>query len=195
MGAFVSVTLNSQPLARFFTNVKRPLPVALARALNRTATSERAAMGTAIAKDMGLKVGTVKAAIMLVKATAKRLVARLSTTGSRIPLIDFKARGQEPSRGRGRGVSYRLPGSARSRAPNAFIATMRSGHRGVFERVPGGKRHGPRPMRAQLPIFELFGPSIATVFSKLAPVGEARRNEVLLKNVQAEVNYALSQGT
>jgi hypothetical protein len=60
---------------------------------------------------------------------------------------------------------------------------MRSGHRGVFQRS-GTKR---------LPIYELFGPSIARVFEKLIPVGEARRTEVLLKNLRHEVEFALSK--
>jgi hypothetical protein len=120
------------------------------------------------------------------------MTARLISSGARIPLIDFSARGPEPSRGRGRGVSYKLAGAG-GRLPHAFIATMRSGHRGVFERSPGGKRRGPKPERSQLPIHEKFGPSIAVVFQHQIPVGEARRAEVLVKNVQHEIEFALSR--
>lgn len=157
-------------------------PVAVARGLNRTATSERAVMAPAIARDMALKVGRVKQAINIEKASAGRLVARIVARGARIPLVDFGARGPEPSRGRGKGVSAKLPGG-RGRYPTAFLARMKSGHRGVFQRV-GTQR---------TPIYELFGPSIVKVFEKHVPLGEARRSDVLVKNVQHAVAFAMSR--
>lgn len=156
---------------------------AIARGINRTAASEKVALSREVAKDMGLAVGVAKDAISIEQARPTRLSARVIGKGSRIPLVDFKARGPEPSRGRGRGVTARLPGG-KGRYPSAFIATMKSGHRGVFQRVPNADR---------TPMFELFGPSIGKVFEKVVPVGEARRAEVLNKNVQRELEFALSR--
>jgi len=195
MASMFSMSFDTRPLAAFVSQLRATAgPVVIARAINKTADSEKVAFSRDIAKKMALKVGVVKNAIRVERATGSRQAARVITAGARIPLIDFGARGQEPSRGRGRGVSARLPGG-RGRYPHAFIATMRSGHRGVFERVPGGRRHGLPPNRSQLPIYELFGPSITRVFERLIPASDARRTETLLKNLQHEFQFALSKAS
>jgi hypothetical protein len=79
-----------------------------------------------------------------------------------IPLIDLGATGPEPSRGQG-AVKVKLAGDF----PSAFIATMRSGHRGVFERK-GSKR---------LPIRELRSKPIPQLFRQFRAVGVARRRK------------------
>ncbi len=165
-----------------FGGLKRRFPTVVMRAMNRAATSARADMSRQIASDTGLKVGDVRDQIRLELATTSRLVARLTARGRRVPLIDFKARGPEPSRGRGRGVSVKLPGSkSGGRYPHAFIATMRSGHRGVFKRV-GTKR---------LPIVELFGPSLVRVFLKFRSGVRARAIDTLKKNIESGWRFAL----
>ena len=136
------------------------------RAMNRAIASGRTAMTRDIARDTGLKVGDVKQALPIREASLTQAEAAFGAGLKRMPLIHFKARGPEPSRGKGRGVTYALTGS-RNRVPNAFIATMTSGHRGVFKRI-GTKR---------LPIVELYGPSLGHVFAKYRPAGLARTRE------------------
>jgi hypothetical protein len=101
---------------------------AIVRAMNRALTSGRTLLVQRIAADTGLKSGDIKKAMTVREASSQSLEARLGLGLKRIPLISFNARGPEPSRGRGRGVSYRLTGGS-GRIPNAFIATMKSGHR------------------------------------------------------------------
>jgi hypothetical protein len=167
-------------------------PNAIVRALNRAGVSTRALMASKVAGDTKLRVGTVRDEIRIDRATPKKPTVRLEIRGRRIPLIEFRARGPVPSRGRGRGVTATLPSGA-GRYPHAFIATMRSGHTGVFQRVPGAQRHGPAPHRSQLPIYELRGPSLPHVFAKYAGEGLARGQESLLKNLQSELQFALSK--
>lgn len=174
--------------------------LAIARGLNRTGATERTAMARAVAKDMGIKVGSARDAITVKKATRDNLAVRVVATGRRLPLIDFKARGPVPSRGRGRGVTYVVQGQ-RKRIADAFITTVRragdngqhQGHLGVFVRATGARRRGPAPNRSQLPIKQLYGVSIAVSFQHQLPAGEARRNEVLLKNVEHEIQFELSR--
>jgi len=83
-----------------------------------------------------------------------------------------------PSRGKGRGVTARLGGRTK-RYSNAFLATMASGHQGVFQ----------RKTTARLPIKELFGPSIGHVFLKLIDIGKARAIEQFGKNLVAELRF------
>ena len=170
-------------LRQMNVTLTRGVSTAAARAINRTLTSERAALGSDVAKNMGIKVGTAKDAMTIEKAITSNLAGRLIAKGKRIPRIEFDARGPEPLRGRGQGVSYRGE-NGRIRVSNAFIATVGTGgHRGVFV----------RKTTKRLPIRELFGPSIAHVFEKLVPNGEARRNDVLVKNLEHEIEFALSR--
>jgi hypothetical protein len=129
---------------------------ATVRALNRTLTSGKAFLAGLIAKDMGVKTATAKDAIREEKATAEKLQITLRASKKRLTLTQFGAKGPDPSRGKGRGVSYRLGSGGRGRVADAFVATMPTGHRGIYRRA--GK--------SRLPIFELYGPSIGHVFDK-----------------------------
>ncbi len=155
----------------------------IVRALNRGIDSARTAMVREIATDTGLKSKDVRDALSLQHANFETPEARLGARLKRLPLIAFGARGPEPSRGKGRGVSYRLGTGGRGRVENAFIATMRSGHRGVFKRT-GKKR---------LPIQELFGPSLGHVFGKYRAVGRARAEEVFMTNLTHDLDRALGR--
>ena len=154
-------------------------PAAARRSLRRAGTTGRAQVAREIREDMGLKVSTIKEAVtMRAGASSVAIEAR----GSRIPLIGFGAKGPEPSRGRGRGVSYRK-GKGRSRIGGAFIATMRSGHRGVFKRA--GK--------SRLPIVELKGPSIVLVFRRKMPGVIPKVKGSLFKNLRHEFARAVAR--
>ena len=192
MARAFELRVDSRQIEQAITELGKRAPIAIARGLNRTAQSERTAMARAVAQDMGLKVGTAREAITVDKASRDNLVAKVTARGKRIPLIEFKARGPYPSRGRGAGVSYTMQGQ-RKTWKGSFIATVtkagadgqHQGHRGVFFRT-GKKR---------LPIKQAYGPSIAHVFGNLMPVGDARRAEVLQKNVAHEIDYELSRLT
>jgi hypothetical protein len=188
--ADLTVTTNAPEMIQ---RLKSRAPLAQMRALNRAIGSANVAMVRVIAPDIGVKQGVVKDRIRTELATPERLRARLYANAKRIPLIELGAKGPEPSRGRGAGVTVKSAG-ARKSIPGAFIATMRSGHRGVFQRAGGGAggRRGPAPNRSQLPIRELFGPSIWQVFRKFEYVGIARGREQLIKNLQSEFKFALA---
>ena len=187
--ATVTITTNAPAM---IAKIKERAPIAQMRALNRSIGSANVAMVRVIASDLTVKQGVVKDRIRIELATPERLRARLYANAKRIPLIDLGAKGPEPSRGRGR-VTVRGTGG-RTSIPNAFIATMPgSKHRGVFQRAggSGGRRGGP-PNRSQLPIRELFGPSIWKVFRKFEHVGVTRGQEQLIKNLQSEFRFVLA---
>lgn len=164
----------------------------LVRAINRSADSGRTIGARLVAADMGLKVGAAKEFIFVRKATDGKLEATITASAKRVPVLDFSARGPEPSRGRGSGVRAR---TRTGRYPHAFIATVKTagpvsqgrthgGHRGVFQRKDGAPR---------LKIYELFDISIWTSFNKQRGEIEARVQGQLDKNVASEINYALSR--
>ncbi len=186
------IQLDIQELRKDLEAMARQAPLIMSRALNRAGVSGRTAATKAVTADTGLASRYVSREFVLDKATRTKPVVAVTVKGARIPLIAFQARGPEPSRGRGKGVSYRLP-SGRGRIPNAFIATMRSGHRGVFRRKPGlerSKRHGRPPTKPQLPIMELRGPSLPHVFEKKLDVFRTAAQESLIRNLRYEIDFA-----
>jgi hypothetical protein len=176
----VSLKLDMTDAHAGILSLKNRFPFAIKRAVKRAATSGRAEMVKLIGADTGLPAKRIRDDIKLVEVGDTGMM--LEVQGKRIPLVDFKAKGPEPSRGRGRGVSYTLPGS-KGRVDTAFIARMQSGHRGVFVRTGPGR----------LPIRELFGPSMVRVFEKFLPEGAARANEALATNLRSEINFVLSR--
>jgi hypothetical protein len=180
--ATITLNFKTDQTQRAIDRLATQAPIAIVRALNKSIASAKTAMNRVVSQDMGLKVSDVSAKIGIVPAAADRQRARLYADATRIPLIKFGAKGPEPSRGKGRGVTAKL-GQARGRYPTAFIATMAGGHRGVYV----------RNAKARLSIRELFGPSIAHVFEKHVNVGIARGQEQLAKNLKSEFRFALQQ--
>jgi hypothetical protein len=197
----ITVQLNTTQTARAMRRLTAKAPAAIARAVNRSAASGKTVMVRIVAKDMGLKQAYIRERIAIVPAQpGVRPVALITARKKPIPLIAFGARGPVPSRGQGRGVTARNPGGA-GRYPHAFIAKVRYPakggeglHVGVFERKQGAKRRGPKPHRSQLPIRQLYGPSVAHVAVKqAAPAALARALEQLEKNLRHELRFALSK--
>lgn len=155
------------------------------RALNATATTVRAEAARLIGKTWNMKVGAAKGQMNIVRATRAKLVAKIVVSGRPIPLIEFDARPNvAQSGGKGqRNVSVRVKGQ-RKQLRNAFIATMKSGHRGIFVRVNAGKSGG------RLPIKELFSLSLPVAFTQkqimdaLRVVSAERFNETLRQQMR-----------
>ncbi|WP_080436323.1 hypothetical protein [Burkholderia ubonensis] len=105
------------------------------------------------AAGYNLKAGTIRKTLSATRATPARLIAALTATGRPIPLINYGARQTT------KGVTVRVKNGSKT-LRHAFIATMASGHIGVFERVGTGHKRVTRNGRAYwsgLPIRELYG--------------------------------------
>lgn len=191
--AKVSISAAKAAIARDFQTFRAKFPAAEARALNRSIGTGRTTMTRLIVEDTGLAAGVVRNEIVIELATTSKKVARLIVKGSRIPLINFKARGPEPSRGKGRGVTARLPQA--TTYPHAFIATLSSGHRGVFQRVNlnRSERKSRGARGKNLPIRELRGPSLPRVFEKHTDEGMAVALAALNKNLTHELAFAANR--
>jgi len=187
---FVRITVDSSDLRAGLVALGARFPAVLARAMSKTAISSRQTMVELISDDTGLSQPKVRENVRVIKHGADG--AQVEAKGKRIPLIEFGARGPDPSRGKGRGVSYRLP-TGRGVAPHAFIESMPgTGHRGVFERKANAHHtKNAQGVRTSLPIRELKGPSIVNVFRKYLPDGAKRAVEAMKTNLQHEISFAL----
>lgn len=175
----IALSLNTTGWDKAIKRVADRYPQAVRRALTRAGSSARVVMVREIAKDLGIKQGDVQPAVAQPQIVVQQdfVSARIVATGARIGLYKFRARQTKT------GVTARLPGGA-GMYPGAFIATMASGHVGVF------KRRG----QTRLPIVELFGPSVPKVFEKYIPMGLARGREQLAKNLVSEFRFVLGKG-
>ncbi|WP_233863498.1 phage tail protein [Paraburkholderia adhaesiva] len=135
----------------------RDVARAMARAVNKTALQARtAAVREVRAVGYNLKASTIRKALALRRANPKQPVATLKATGRPIPLAEYSAKQTRA------GASVRVK-NGRKTIKHAFVATMESGHTGVFMRV--GKAHkrvtkNGKTYWSGLPIRELFGPAI-----------------------------------
>jgi hypothetical protein len=146
-----------QKLARLPDEVREK---ALVRALNKTADQVKVQASREIrAAGYGLPAAKIKKAIAIDRAGASTLVATVRATGRPIGLINYGARQTKA------GVSVQVKNGRRI-INGAFIATMPSGHKGVFYRK--GAKHKKvgtgRSAWHGLPIDELFGPAIPSAF-------------------------------
>lgn len=135
---------------------------AISRALDKTAITARAEAAREIkAAGYGLKIAAIKKSIKIVRARGKKLRAIVRASGRPTPLIDYGARQTR------KGVTVAVL-RGRKLINGAFIATMPTGHRGVFLRKGTAhkqvKRNG-RVTSSGLPIKELFGPSVPSAFA------------------------------
>lgn len=161
------------------------------RALNRAITAARTVMARAIARDTGIKVGDVRDRHLRMTEATLRPEVRLAASLKRIPQIQFDAKGPLPSRGQGRGVSFRV-GQGRTRLPHAFLARMRSGHVGVFTRKGPGQTKSPRAWSKNLPIRERKAAPIGYFFRKYRSIGIARAQEAFATNLHHELTFQRS---
>lgn len=153
---------------------------ALVRTLNRTATTVRAEASRQIRERYNLKSASAKERILVRNATAETLKAVIAASGRPIPIAEFSARQSS------RGARFTIIKGKPQTLAHAFVATMRSGHRGVYQRR-GSKR---------LPIAEKYTIGVPQMFTQrkilaaLVTVAEERFPRVF----EQEARYYLSKG-
>lgn len=122
------------------------------RALNSAAAKVKTEVGREIRKVYNIKLGAISSATKVTKAHANQVTPRATVkiSGATISLIEFAARAVNPwnipgrkKRKPGGGVSVQVKvGGGRRVVKHAFIATTKSGYRGVFmrESIPGAPK-------------------------------------------------------
>jgi hypothetical protein len=163
-------TTNFKPeaIGKQFVNAAR-------RSLDRAGASAKTDISRSVAADTGLGVAKVKERIKVEKTDAA--TRTVTADPRRVPIIEFKAKGPEPSRGQGAGVSYKLP-TGRGRLPHAFIAPGKGGRRAVFQRIGAARE----------PLEEKFGPSVFQSAAKFARAVAEKAIEVLRERLRHEMS-------
>ena len=162
MAVYSDIHVLEKQLRRFN---RAGIPAATARASNRSANKTKTFVVRMLAKKYNFKIGTLKPKFKVSpRARKNNQTVAIFGFGSRIPMIKVKgAKRQGPL-----GVRFNAGGGSKVHA-HTFLATMDSGHKGIFVRTH--KRGGRRPhrispttgkrYRTQLGIRELTQPSPA----------------------------------
>lgn len=169
-------------------DIKSGAETAIRRALNATLDGAVALTAQRIAGETTLKSGYIKGHITKVKAKNYKLGAAMRMESGKVPLAAFQTTPTAANfqlRDAGNGVSvkvWRNKGATRFR--HAFFAVMPNGYVGIFERKG----------RARLPIEELMGPYLRSIYEKtpgLATEVETTSAERLQRELERQTDYLL----
>lgn len=151
----VDVRMDVRGTRRYLSEVeRRVVPQVTVRALNRVGTTVKAEAARAIREEApALKIGRIKQRITIRRANPIGPEVVITARGAGMPLIEYRAR---QVRG---GVAVTIK-RGRTVVRHAFMATMKSGHQGVFMRRLQGEARARR-----LPVDELFSSTVADLFS------------------------------
>lgn len=188
----MQVTPDLKVMARKLGEQHGKTPVVLSRALNRAISNVKTNMARQAAARYAVKQKDVKPTLTVKKARATDLAAEArSTAKEMLPLYRFKVSPKKPTprnppslylaRVLKSGGLKKLSGGAGT--SKGFVATMRSGHEGIFERE-GRKR---------LPIFELSGPAVPSMVGQKANAAFIQKEgeRVLRERVKHEISRML----
>ncbi len=152
---------------------------AIVRALNRSIRGVNTDANRSVRTELTLKAKDIRRDMRVRRASPRTLEASLVVDVRATGLIKFRARDTT------RGVTVQIKRrGGRKRLPYAFIATMKSGHKGVMTRRKGV---------ARLPIGELHSTAVGQYLDDdgvLAPIGSSamRRFE---KELSSQVDFLL----
>ena len=155
----MSVSNLNRITKQVFREHKNDMIKAQVTALNRSGVSAYSNTSKEVRQDYRIKASSLKRAVKFYRANRSRLTYRMVFNDYGLPLYKFAnkqgARGVRAEMLRGKKILYR----------GTFIATMPSGHIGIFARKRNAKaKKNKRGRWTQLPIKELRGLSVGRIF-------------------------------
>ena len=150
---------------------------ATVRTNNRIAKSALTASVKEIRATINIKAKDLKAGSFISKGNFRSPGAAIVSTSKKrgIPLIKYG--GRATAKGR---VSFAVRKGSRKRLPSAFIVTMPSGHKGIFQ----------RKLKDRLPIRERFGPAAPALIGSRRSFNAIQKHVNLTYNKEFQRNYA-----
>ena len=177
-------------------------------ALSRGLTAANTAVGKQIKTVYNIQVNQLSSRYARnkykgINTEGDKIIGSIEFSGGVIPLYKFEVSPSEVNNGRARRkvTAAVLRGAAGATFQDAFIADMKNGHRGVFERS-GEWKMEKRSAKTNKntenneKIAEIFGPSIARMAENATVLEgvEERVCEVVEKRIQHELDRLLSNG-
>lgn len=172
----------------------KKLRKAQVRALNKTAVTMRKRASDAVRQVTNIKAAAAKKQIAIKRARANDLRSGLNVIHKPVPLSAFSGARQTKT-----GVSVQMrKDKPRKFFKGAFAAVMPTGHKGFFIRdrrakSATGRDSKGRVKKGRLPIKQLYGTNVQSVFVDKIAVIESESIKVLNKNLDHEVKYEMSK--
>ncbi len=165
---------------------------ALARAINDALKAQKTQAKREISQRFTIKQKDISEYIKERKATSSTLGAELRFIGPGIPALRFKVKPAEPRPAKRPIIIIQYKKDGGGPAPGKFVAVMKSGHRGVFERIDG-EYMKKNPLRQA--ITEIMGPSAAGMVGgpEVREAIQARANEVLSSRLEHHMERLLDK--
>lgn len=179
------VTSNVDKVLAEFTIVSQGIAdKAAVRALNRAADSTRTAGKREVTKIYNVKSRSANEQFAITRAFPGNLRSLVTVRGKPIPLYEFDAKWKQGQPG-GTSVKVRRDGG-RKIVPHTFVARMRSGKIGVFERKGSGR----------LPIRMLYSIGLPRMFLNRVVQKSVKQvaAESFEKNFRQQVKYLTTGG-
>ncbi len=129
---------NIRAISRALKDTPKRIGVVLGHVLNGAASKSRTIIARDVAAKVGQKVGVVKSMLPLTRASAKRLRAEIGMRSTAPPAITVDPKAIQDAAG----TTYKIKGRKQVFIPGAFLATMPSGHRGIFYRAGSARKGG-----------------------------------------------------
>lgn len=150
---------------------------AVMRALNRTVENVRAEAVRRLRDSYNIKAGVIRDQMTLRTAWSGNLKASVVANGKPIPLYEFSPRWSP----RDPGASFEVRRGTRKTLAHTFVARMKSGHKGVFERI--GKSRLPIEEKFSIGVPGMFGAK--AVQEALEVIGRSR----FVVNLNQQIDY------
>jgi hypothetical protein len=164
-------------LHREFGDMPKTVTRILVRSINRTASTGKTRATRKLSKLVGLAQKFIRPFVKVRKASPNRVTGAVRINNKRFSLMLFRAKQTRA------GVTYKSP-TGQKLIRGAFIATMPSGKRDVFQR-----RGKPR-----LPIDKQKGPALVEVLANAQGVVDEEQRalgDILRKNVNSQIQFML----
>lgn len=183
-----------EKIMRELGDMREQTPRAISTAINKTLPHVRTTVKNAAAAEILLPKNEILHTMKVIKASPKNLAGRIYVHRTRFSYMRFKPKQTDV------GVQVRVRPSGPSVIPHAFIATMPSGHQGVYIRK-GGRREARvkngKKYTTELPIKELHPPTVVDVLTEKPATLQAVRDdaqESLNKNLDSQVAWLINRG-
>lgn len=163
-------------------DIKNGVETAQVRAINKGVDKAVSLSAKGISDKVTLTQKRIKENIKKAKASRYQIGGSVVISSRRIPFIDYKH--SVLKRGGINVKVFRDQPAVHFRS--VFIATMPSGHRGIFQRR--GK--------ARLPIVEMMGPFLSSVYSNTPGLAEQVEGEsagVVIAELDRQIQYLLEK--
>lgn len=166
---------------KLLSHIPGAAPKAVSRAINRAADTARTEMARKVRETYYVNYGDVLATVSIDRARAGQLSARITSRGHALSLIKFRVTPNRPQPRRRIPIVVRVKRGEGGPLRRAFVAQMRSGHLGVFERA--GK--------ARTPIDGLYGPPVPQMIGN--PSVTAYVEEKALARLDDRLDHEISR--